>query len=82
MTWASVRTPDDRFGELPDYDFESRFATIDGLRIHYLDEGSGRPVILFHGEPTCDVFDVRVQSAVFVYDQDGRELVPLCRSSQ
>lgn len=51
MTWASVRTPQDRFSGI-DYDFESRFETIDDLRIHYLDEGSGRPVVLFHGEPT------------------------------
>ena len=24
----------------------------DGLRMHYLDEGEGDPVLLLHGEPT------------------------------
>lgn len=52
MTWASVRTPEDRFSSIPGYGFDSHFETIEGLRIHYLDEGSGRPVVLFHGEPT------------------------------
>jgi haloalkane dehalogenase len=46
------RTPDDRFADLPGYDFASRYADVDGLRLHYVDEGSGRPVVCFHGEPT------------------------------
>jgi len=28
---------------------ESRFATIDGVRLHYKDEGSGPPILLIHG---------------------------------
>ena len=31
---------------------ESRYADIDGLRIHYLEAGSGDPVLLLHGWPT------------------------------
>jgi haloalkane dehalogenase len=46
------RTPDERFAELPGYDFEPRYADVDGLRLHYVDEGEGRPVVMFHGEPT------------------------------
>lgn len=46
------RTPDDRFVELPDYDFAPQYLEQDGLRMHYLDEGSGPPVLLLHGEPT------------------------------
>ena len=46
------RTPEDRFADLPGYDFEPRYADVDGLRLHYLDEGEGRPVVCFHGEPT------------------------------
>lgn len=46
------RTPDERFADLPGYDFEPRYADVDGLRMHYLDEGEGRPVVCFHGEPT------------------------------
>jgi haloalkane dehalogenase len=46
------RTPDERFESLPGYDFEPRYLDVDGLRMHYVDEGSGRPVVCFHGEPT------------------------------
>jgi haloalkane dehalogenase len=46
------RTPDERFRELPGYDFEPHYADVDGLRLHYLDEGEGRPIVCFHGEPT------------------------------
>ncbi|MFI5025775.1 MAG: haloalkane dehalogenase [Solirubrobacterales bacterium] len=46
------RTPDERFEGLPGYDFEPHYFEIDGLRLHYVDEGEGRPVVCFHGEPT------------------------------
>jgi haloalkane dehalogenase len=46
------RTPDDRFDALPGYDFEPHYVDVDGLRMHYVDEGAGDPVVLFHGEPT------------------------------
>src|SRR4051812_41001175 len=46
------RTPDERFESLPGWDFEPHYADVDGLRMHYVDEGGGRPVVCFHGEPT------------------------------
>jgi haloalkane dehalogenase len=46
------RTPDERFEALPGYAFEPNYAEVDGLRLHYLDEGEGRPIVCFHGEPT------------------------------
>lgn len=53
------RTPDERFEDLPDFDFEPHYLEVaDGegatLRIHYLDEGppSGEVVLLLHGEPS------------------------------
>ena len=48
-----LRTPDNRFENLTDYPFEPNYMVIDGLRIHYLDEGpkDADPIILFHGEP-------------------------------
>ena len=52
MTWDTIRTPADRFANLPGYGFESNYIDIDGIRVHYLDEGAGKPVVLFHGEPT------------------------------
>jgi haloalkane dehalogenase len=46
------RTPDARFGSLPDYPFAPHWLDLDGLRLHYLDEGEGEPIVLLHGEPT------------------------------
>jgi haloalkane dehalogenase len=46
------RTPEERFAGLPDYSFEPHYLEQDGLRMHYVDEGRGDPVLLFHGEPT------------------------------
>jgi haloalkane dehalogenase len=34
------------------YPFESRYADIDGARVHYVDEGSGPTLLLLHGNPT------------------------------
>ncbi|MDQ3935797.1 MAG: haloalkane dehalogenase [Actinomycetota bacterium] len=48
----AYRTPDDRFEGLPGYSFEPHYEEIDGLRLHYVDEGEGSPVVCFHGEPT------------------------------
>ena len=54
-----LRTPDERFADLPDYPFEPHYAEVadgDGgtLRVHYLDEGpaDAAPVLLLHGEPS------------------------------
>ena len=46
------RTPDDRFEGLPDFPYEPHYLDQDGLRMHYLEEGAGRPVLCLHGEPT------------------------------
>ena len=48
----SYRTPDERFTGLPGYTFEPHYLEQDGLRMHYLEEGAGHPVLLLHGEPT------------------------------
>ena len=49
----ALRTPDERFADLPGYPFAPRYAeTSDGLRMAYVDEGSGPVVLLLHGEPS------------------------------
>jgi haloalkane dehalogenase len=48
----AYRTPDERFVGLPDYAYEARYVEQGGLRMHYIEEGSGDPVLLLHGEPT------------------------------
>ncbi len=52
MSVDVVRTPEERLQGLPDFPFESSNREIDGLRLAYLDEGEGKPVVFFHGEPT------------------------------
>ena len=34
------------------YPFESRYAEVAGSRVHYIDEGTGPPLLLLHGNPT------------------------------
>ena len=46
------RTPDERFAGLPGFPWEPRYLDQDGLRMAYLDEGAGDPVLCLHGEPT------------------------------
>jgi len=46
------RTPEERFAGLPDFSFEPHYVDVDGLRMHYLEEGRGDPILLLHGEPT------------------------------
>ena len=47
-----MRTPDTMFEYLKDFDFEPNYMNIQGLRIHYLDEGpeDGKPIFLIHGD--------------------------------
>ena len=52
MAPAAYRTPEERFAGLADWPYEPRYVDLDGLRMHYVDEGSGDPVLLLHGEPT------------------------------
>ena len=49
---SMYRTPDERFAGLAGYDFEPHWLEHDGLRMHYLDEGAGDPLLCLHGEPT------------------------------
>lgn len=49
----ALRTPDERFANLPGYPFEPHYVDVgEGLRMHYVDEGSGVPVLMLHGEPS------------------------------
>jgi haloalkane dehalogenase len=47
-----VRAPEEAFAALPGYPFAPHWFEMDGLRMHYVDEGAGDPVLLLHGEPT------------------------------
>ena len=49
-----LRTPDERFLNLPGYDFEAHYTDVGDMRMHYVDEGpvDADPVLLLHGEPS------------------------------
>ncbi|MFX1274063.1 MAG: haloalkane dehalogenase [Promethearchaeota archaeon] len=49
-----LRTPEERFENLPDFPFEPHYLEIESIRIHYLDEGSkdSGVIMLMHGEPS------------------------------
>ena len=53
------KTPDKCFKNLPDYDFEPHYVTLDDdeggtLDMHYIEAGAanGQPVVMIHGNPT------------------------------
>ena len=49
-----MRTPDERFANLPGYPWAPHYLEWRGLRVHYLDEGKrgARTLLCLHGEPT------------------------------
>ena len=48
-----MRTPDERFANLPGFAWAPHYLEWKGLRAHYLDEGKGaRTLLCLHGEPT------------------------------
>src|SRR5437870_3435143 len=57
----ALRTPDERFAELPGYPWPPHYVEVDAgdgsgdrLRVHYVDDGpsGGATVLLLHGEPS------------------------------
>ncbi len=54
MQMKILRTPDERFLNLPGYTFEPHYTDVADMRMHYLDEGAADadPVLLLHGEPS------------------------------
>ena len=47
-----LRTPDDRFENLPGFPYEAKYVDVEGLRMAYVEQGAGGPLLLLHGEPT------------------------------
>ncbi len=48
-----LRTPEECFENLPDYDFKANYITVEDLRMYYVDHGYGEQIVLLlHGEPS------------------------------
>ena len=50
-----LRTPDERFAGLPGFPYAPRYAQVDGLRMHYVDEGprdAAVTALCLHGQPS------------------------------
>lgn len=64
-----LRTPEKYFSRLPNYQFEPNYIDIDGLRMHYVDEGpkDADPILMLHGEPTWS----------YLY----RHMIPICSAA-
>ena len=63
-----LRTPDERFVHLPEFPFKPHYVEINGLRVHYLDEGRGEIILCLHGEPSWS----------FLY----RKMIPILSANQ
>ncbi|WP_419655390.1 DhmA: predicted haloalkane dehalogenase [Desulfosarcina variabilis str. Montpellier] len=48
----------------PHYPFQSHFLALGDLRYHYVDEGSGNPVVMVHGNPTWSFYFRRLIGAL------------------
>jgi haloalkane dehalogenase len=49
---AIVHAHAERFVNLPGFPYAPHFVELDGLRVHYVDEGRGEILLCLHGEPT------------------------------
>ncbi len=58
------RTPEERFSDLPGFDYEPRYREWDGMRLAHVDEGEGDPVVMLHGEPTWSFLYRKVMGRV------------------
>jgi pimeloyl-ACP methyl ester carboxylesterase len=78
MTTDILRTPDDRFLGVPDFDYTPRYVDdLDGyagVRVHYVDTGGSGPVFLcLHGNPTWSFLYRRM---IPVFAAQGRVVAP------
>lgn len=68
-----LRTPEECFTGLPDFPYEPKYVEIEGLRLAYVEAGSGDPIWLQHGEPTWGYL---YRHMIPILAQAGRVIVP------
>lgn len=75
----ALRTPDDRFQNLPGYGFQPHYVEdlpgYEGLRMHFLDEGkrAGPVFLCLHGQPTWSYL---YRKMIPVFAEHGRVVAP------
>ena len=68
-----LRTPAERFQELPGFEHAPQYTEIEGLRMARVEAGAGKPIVLLHGEPTWGYLYRKMIPALA---QKGRVIVP------
>jgi haloalkane dehalogenase len=74
--WAEgsvLRTPDERFRDLPGFPYEPKYVEVEGLRMAYVEAGSGDPILCLHGEPTWSYL---YRHMIPVLSRVGRVIAP------
>ncbi len=46
-----LRTPEERFADLPDFPYPAKYVEVEGLRMAYVEEGAGDAILMLHGAP-------------------------------
>ncbi len=77
---AVLRTPESRFANLPDYPFAPHYLDLakavgktGEARMHYVEEGQGKPILCLHGEPSWSFLYRRM---IPILAKRGRVLAP------
>ena len=76
FTWPEgsiLRTPEDRFENMPDFPYPPKYLEIEGLRMAYVEHGDGDPILCLHGEPTWGFL---YRKMIPILSQMGRVIVP------
>jgi haloalkane dehalogenase len=73
MTKQMIRTPEERFENLPDYALEPHYLDFHGARMHYVDEGKGDVILCLHGEPSWSYL---YRKMIPILNQAGRVIAP------
>jgi haloalkane dehalogenase len=68
-----LRTPEERFADLPDFPYKPHYVEIEGLRLAYVEAGSGDPIWMQHGEPTWGFL---YRHMIPILAEAGRVIVP------
>ena len=61
----TIRTPEERFADLPEFPYAPRYVMVAGRRVHYVDEGTaGETLLCLHGEPSWSYLYRRMMPAL------------------